>query len=90
MIVEWGINDPFTAPRPIDQLSAKVKEVLPDVEDWQLSVLRADDNRAKYRFRTESARNQVSNTLLAMLPGAVFIKQIRFQNAPDRATRGIA
>lgn len=90
MIVEWGVNDPFAAPSAADQLSAEVKSILPDVEDWQLSVLRGDQRRLKYRFHTDAHRNQASNALLALPPGAIFIKQIRFQNAPDRATRGIA
>lgn len=90
MIVEWGVNDPFAAPSAADVLSAKVKEVFPDVEDWQLSVLREDERRLKFRFRTESHRNQASNTLLALPPGSIFIKRVRFLNPPDSARRGIA
>jgi hypothetical protein len=96
MIVEWGVNDPFAAPQPVDMLSARIKETLPDIETWQLSVLRDDPVRreeqtyAKYRFNSEAARNQASNALLALPPGPIFIKRVRFQNPPDRATRGIA
>lgn len=96
MVVEWGVNDPFAAPQPVDFLSVVIKEVLPDVEVWQLSVLRDDPVRrdeqtyAKYRFASEAARNQASNTVLAIPPGPIFIKRVRFQDPPDRATKGIA
>ena len=90
MIVEWGVNDPFAAPQPIDFLLARVKETLPDVEVWQLSVMRENKSYTKFRFASEAARNQASNSVLAIPPGSIFIKRVRFQNPPDRATRGIA
>jgi hypothetical protein len=92
MIVEYALNDPFHAPNAVDVMGLAIREVLPDVEEWQLSVMRRDEKRVKYRFRTESQRNQASNAITAMgfTPGPVAIKQVVFQNAPDRATRGIA
>jgi hypothetical protein len=91
LTVHWELNDPFTAPRAIDQLSRAIQLAIPDVEEWQLSVYRRPQTRAKYRFRTEAGRdlgvNALSNPLFAL--GPVFVKRLGVTNPPDRVTRGI-
>ncbi len=87
MVVEWALNDPFTAPSAVDQLSLAIKGVLPDVEEWQVSVLR--DNHVKFRFHTEAQRNQGSNALNSV-PVEIQVKKIVFQNPPDSTSPGIA
>jgi hypothetical protein len=91
MVVVWELNDPFTAPNAVDQMSQAIKAVIPDVEEWQVSVLKGKEKRVKYRFRTEPERNQASNALTSVdfAVGPIFIKRIAFQNAPDRVTRGV-
>jgi len=88
MVVEYSRNDPFFAPGPVDQLSLAIREALPDVEVWQRSIVRPDENRVKFRFRSEGERTQGSNALTSVDP-SISIRRIVFQNPPDRARRGI-
>ena len=87
MIVRYALNDPFTAPNAVDTMSLAIKEVIPDVEEWQVSVLR--DDRVKFRFHTEAQRNQASNALNT-IDVEIQVKKIAFQNPPDSTARGIA
>ena len=87
MVVEWALNDPFHGNGAVNTMSFAIQEVIPDVEEWQVSVLKG--NRVKYRFHTEAQRNQASNALSFIDP-AVQVKQIVFQNPPDSIARGIA
>ena len=54
LTVRFARLDRFMPYDPADVITAVVKDRLPDVEDWQLSVLREDS--IKLRFRTASMR----------------------------------
>lgn len=88
-VVEWIVNDPFFHPSPVEQLAGAIRDVLPDVEVWQRSVVRSGESRAKFRFRSEGERLIARNALVSVDP-SVFVTGITEQNPPDRATRGIA
>ena len=92
MIVEWKLNDQFTAPNAIAQMSIAIKLAIPDVEEWQLSVYKRREQRAKYRFRTEAERDLAVNALSGPIfqVGPVYVTKIATQNAPDQMTRGVA
>ena len=91
LVVEWLVNDPFFSPSPIEQLAGAIREVLPDVEVWQRSVVRPDETRAKFRFRTEgertTARDRISG--YGAVGPSIFVSRVVEQNPPDQATRGI-
>jgi hypothetical protein len=88
LVVEWLVNDRFFSPGPVEQLAGAIREVLPDVEVWQRSVVRPDETRAKFRFRTVGERT-IGASALASVDPSVFLTRIVEQNPPDQATRGI-
>ncbi len=88
LVVEWIANDRFFHPGPVDQLALAIREVLPDVEVWQRSVVRPDEARAKFRFRTEGERALGRNALSSVGP-SIFVTRIVDQNPPDQVVRGI-
>ena len=90
LVVEWVPLDPYTAPPLVDQIGLLVKSVLPDVEDWQYSVIKERENRAKFRFKDEASRTKARNKLAADPQFEFYVRQLVDQNPPDRATRGIA
>ena len=90
LVVEWVVLDPYTAPSIVDRIGLLVKEVLPDVEDWQFSVIKGRENRVKLRFKDEAARTKARNKLGADPQFEFYVRQLVDQNPPDRATRGIA
>jgi len=90
LVVSWVVNDPFTAPTIVDRIGLLVKEVLPDVEDWQFSVIKKRQDRVKLRFKDEGSRTLARNKLTVNGESEYYITQLVDQNPPDRATRGIA
>jgi len=90
LVVEWVAVDPFTYPPIPDALGAMVKEVVPDTEDWQFSVLRERENRVKFRFRDAAKRDTARAKIEASGDFAFYPRQIASLNPPDRAQRGIA
>lgn len=90
LVVAWVVNDPFTAPSIVDRIGLLVKGVLPDVEDWQFSVIKSRENRVKLRFKDEGSRTLARNKLAVNGEFEFYINQLVDQNPPDQATRGIA
>jgi hypothetical protein len=90
LAVKWLVNDPFTAPSIVDRVGLLVKEVLPDVEDWQFSVIKSRQDRVKLRFKDEGSRTLARNKLAVNGEFEFHITQLVDLNPPDRATRGIA
>lgn len=93
LIVQWVVNDPFFIPNVIEIITLKVKEVLPDVEDWQCSVIRAHRKRPyiKLRFKDTTTRQTATNALaIPTLDPSIRVTTLTFQDPPDLATRGIA
>jgi hypothetical protein len=81
LVVDYYVRDKFTAPSPVDQLGAAVKASLPDVEDWQYSVVHPQ--RVIFRFKNSATRNTASTAFLRLDPG-VAIRRTEFRDPPDR------
>ena len=90
LVVEWVVNDPFTSPKIVDRIGLLVKGVLPDVEDWQFSVIKERENGVKLRFKDEGSRILARNKLAVNGEFEYYITKLVDLNPPDRATRGIA
>jgi len=90
LVVRWNVNDRFHAPKPIQQVMFEVKDVLPDVEDWQCSVLRPRENRAKLRFKDAATRLVARNKLSLLVGGPISIRDLVDLDPPDRVQRGLA
>lgn len=88
LVVRWFVNDPFFYPRPIHQITEAVKEVLPDVEDWQCSVVKERENRVKLRFKDEATRTTARNKLATIITGPIRVIDLQDLNPPDRAQAG--
>lgn len=92
LIVEWVVNDRFFIPNALHTIIGKVREVLPDVEDWQCSVLRPQRRRPyiKLRFKDTATRTVASNALAVPSDPSVRVTTLTIQDPPDLANRGIA
>lgn len=89
LVVQWAENDPFFYPKAVDQLGLAIKEVLPDVEDWQYSVVRVSENRMKLRFKDEAARSTARTKLELLTVGAIRVVNIVELDPPDLVRRGV-
>ncbi len=89
LVVRWVVSDRFFSPKPIHQVTLAVKEVLPDVEDWQCSVIRPRENRAKLRFKDEATRTVARNKLALLTSGPISIRDLVDLNPPDLVQRGL-
>jgi hypothetical protein len=90
LIVQWVSNDPFFIPNAVDLLTSQLAKNLSDVEDWQISVLRARDQRIKFRFKDAATRDQAVSALNLSIDPSIRVTGLTIQNPPDRATRGVA
>ena len=90
LVVQWVVNDPYFYPDSIHQLLFAIQEVLPDVEDWQLSVYVKRENRAKLRFKDEATRTTARTKLAAVVSGPTRVFNLVNLNPPDRAQAGVA
>jgi len=86
MIVEYTLRDPFMYPKPDDALALVIKDRLPDVEEWQASVIRV--GRVKFRFHKEPDRAAAKDALLTNVGFEIFVTGISYQNPPDRVEQG--
>ena len=86
LIVEYEQRDLFMYPPPDDKLGLIIKEVLPDVEDWQFSVIRA--GRVKFRFHDTGQRETARVRLLGDVGSEIRVTDILYQNPPDQLDRG--
>ncbi len=89
LVVVWQLNDKFTYPNGADTMGLAVKEVVPDVEDWQYSVVRGYENRVKFRFKDEATRTLAKTKLTNYDIGAIVVIKLVELNPPDRVRRGI-
>lgn len=80
MEVEWEARDKFVAPKAIDLIGLAIQAAIPDVEEWQWSVIKG--NRIIFRFRDISRRMDGYNGL-ATVGLEVAIRRIIFRNPPD-------
>lgn len=95
MVVRYVMRDPWMYPNPDDAIALAIKVQLPDVENWQQSVIRPDGNRRHYeglreiklRFYTEADRNIAKDALLSV-GYEIFIREVTFMNPPDLVDRG--
>ena len=91
LVVEWIDNDKFGHPKANDVIKLAVLAVLPDVEDWQVSVdTRPGLQRIKLRFKNAGARTTARNKIEADLDSSVFVTQIVELNPPDLPVLGVA
>jgi len=81
MLVEWEARDVYAVPKPKDRIALAIKAALPDVEEWQWSVIRG--NRIIFRFR-DVARRLDGYNALATVGYEVAVKRVFFLNPPDR------
>jgi len=86
LVVEWEKADPYMALQPEDALALAIRGVLPDVEDWQVSVIRKDKDRkkghVKFRFHTQAHRTLAQGAL----PDAgveLVLRSVTLVNPPD-------
>lgn len=90
MSVEWQQRDPYVFIKPEDLIGLTIKDALPDVEDWQFSVIRPQRQfnrpptygRIVFRFRTTGHRLLGYNGLASVGPEIMF-RRIIFLNPPD-------
>jgi len=80
MEVEWEARDKFVAPNLVDLIGLAIKKAIPDVEEWQWSVIKG--NRIIFRFR-DIARRMDGYNGLATVGLEVAIRRIIFWNPPD-------
>lgn len=85
MVVEYALKDPFMYPKPDDALGLRIKEFLPDVEDWQFSVIRS--GTVTFRFHRTADRDTAKNALSGIRP-EIRITRIAYLNPPDQVDRG--
>lgn len=91
LVVTWIDKDPFGFPQPNDLIALAIKEVLPDVQDWQWSVdTKPQLRRAKFRFKDAGTRTIAKNKIEAGVDTSVQITQVVLLNPPDRPVRGVA
>lgn len=76
MYVYFKRRDKFSADSPVTILSKTILDVLPDVEDWQPSVIRRD--HVVFRFHDPAQRQLAFNALMASTPVELAIERATF------------
>lgn len=81
MLIEWEPRDVYAMPGPVDRIGLAMKAALPDVEEWQWSVLKG--RRIIFRYR-DIARRMDGYNGLTSVGYEVAIRRVFFLNPPDR------
>ena len=81
LAIRWEKSDPYMALLPHFFIAEAIGVVLPDFEDWQVSVIRNDNNRktkghCKFRFKDAATRDIARGTLLATLGPELVLREI--------------
>jgi hypothetical protein len=80
MVIEYVLRDKYMYPKPDDAIALAVKERLPDIEDWQQSVIRT--GRLKLRFHRTTDRDTARDAL-SDVPIEIAITNVTYMNPPD-------
>lgn len=91
LVVEWIDNDKFGHPQPNDLIKLAVLEVLPDVQDWQVSVdTKPALRRVKLRFKNAGTRTTARNKIESGIDASIYVTNVVELNPPDLPVRGVA
>lgn len=76
MFIYFERADKFAADKPQTILAQTIQRVLPDVEDWQVSVIHED--HVVFRFHDPVQRQQALDAVLTSTPVELFVQKVTF------------
>lgn len=78
MFIYFERADRFAADKPKTILAQTIQRVLPDVEDWQVSVVRED--HVVFRFHDPAQRQQALDAVLSSTPVELVVQKVTFES----------